>query len=179
AAPAAPHHRALKPPAGAARTPPDLRRLSPTPYAQGRFPTQPFFAESAVPGEAGRVYYSRGTRRYDRAIVNAAEALRQLRRATETPVRVDANEFARLCGRWLEDLRGIVGREPRVALEAIERRLERTLVGRTLPLGWHHGDYDFANLLYGPRDALTGILDFEVFDAHGLPLIDLMVLVAR
>jgi len=173
------HHQALETLAGDGRIPAELRHLFPTPYAQGRFATQPFFAESAVPGEAGRVYYSRGTRRYDRAIVNAAEALRQLRRATETPVRVDANEFARLCGRWLEDLRGIVGREPRVALEAIERRLERTLVGRTLPLGWHHGDYDFANLLYGPRDAVTGILDFEVFDAHGLPLIDLMVLVAR
>ena len=173
------HHQALETLAGDGRIPAELRSLFPTPYAQGRFATQPFFAESAVPGEAGRVYYSRGTRRYDRAIVNAAEALRQLRRATETPVRIDANEFARLCGRWLEDLRGIVGREPRVALEAIERRLERTLVGRTLPLGWHHGDYDFANLLYGPREAVTGILDFEVFDAHGLPLIDLMVLVAR
>src|SRR5207244_1170830 len=88
----------------------------------------------------------------ERAEATAA-VLRQLRRATEERVAVDGDEFARLCGRWLEELRGIVGREPRVALDAIERRLERTLIGRTLPLGWHHGDYDFANLLYGPREA--------------------------
>jgi len=173
------HHQALETLVSDLRSPEELRRLFPAPYARGSLEGQPFFAESAVPGEAGRIYYSRGTRRYDRAILNAAEVLRQLRRATERPVPVDGNEFARLCGRWLEELRGIVGREPRVALDAIERRLERTLVGRTLPLGWHHGDYDFANLLYGPRDAVTGILDFEVFDARGLPLIDLMVLVAR
>jgi hypothetical protein len=48
-----------------------------------------------------------------------------------------------------------------------------------LPLGWHHGDYDFANLLYGPDDRLTGILDFEAFDPRGLPLIDLLLLLAR
>src|SRR5207249_2019775 len=170
---------ALEPLVSDLRIPEELRRLFPVPYGRGSFEGQPFFAESAVPGEAGRVYYSRGTRRYDRAILNAAEVLRQLRRATEERVAVDGDEFARLCGRWLEELRGIVGREPRVALDAIERRLERTLIGRTLPLGWPHGDYGFANLLYGPREAVTGILDFEVFDARGLPLIDLMVLVAR
>jgi len=173
------HHQALEMLASDLRISEELRRLFPVPYGRGTFAGQPFFAESAVAGEAGRVYYSRRTRRYDRAILNAAEVLRQLRRATEEPVKVDGGEFARLCGRWLEELRGIVGREPRVALDAIERRLERTLIGRTLPLGWHHGDYDFANLLYGARDAVTGILDFEVFEARGLPLIDLMVLVAR
>jgi aminoglycoside phosphotransferase (APT) family kinase protein len=64
-------------------------------------------------------------------------------------------------------------------LDTVERFLRDTLVGATLPLGWYHGDYDFANLLYGPDDTVTGILDFEVFDPRGLPLIDFLVLLAR
>ena len=67
----------------------------------------------------------------------------------------------------------------RETIDKISAFLDRTLRGAILPLGWHHGDYDFANLLYGPDDSVRGILDFEVFDAHGLPLIDLLLLLAR
>jgi aminoglycoside phosphotransferase (APT) family kinase protein len=79
----------------------------------------------------------------------------------------------------LAELRRIVREESRPGLDAIEALLDRTLRGAVLPLGWHHGDYDFANLLYGAADTVSGVLDFEVFEPHGLPLIDLMVLVAR
>jgi len=84
-----------------------------------------------------------------------------------------------VCGAWLEELRQVVNGESRAALETIESVLRSALVGTTLPLGWYHGDYDFANLLYGPDDSVTGILDFEVFEPLGLPLIDFMVLLAR
>jgi aminoglycoside phosphotransferase (APT) family kinase protein len=173
------HHRALEVLAADTRLPAALRALFPTPIAHGRFEGQTFFAETALAGESGRRYYSRSGRRYDHAIANAADVLRELRRATEQPVVLDAVEFERLCGRWLGELRGLVREESRPTLDAVARWLERTLLGTTLPLGWHHGDYDFANLLYGPGDAVTGILDFEVFDGRGLPLIDLMCLLAR
>jgi aminoglycoside phosphotransferase (APT) family kinase protein/SAM-dependent methyltransferase len=156
-----------------------LHALFPAPIAQGHLEEQPFFAENAVSGEVGRLYYSRPERRFDRAIQNAAEVLRQLRRATEEPVLIDEAEFNRHCGDWLTELRGVVSTESHEALDLIERVLRNALEGVTLPLGWYHGDYDFANLLYGPDDAVTGILDFEVFEPKGLPLIDFMVLLAR
>jgi aminoglycoside phosphotransferase (APT) family kinase protein len=173
------HHRTLELLAGDARLPPALRRLFPTPIAEGMFDGQRFFAETGLRGELGRVYYSRPVRRYDRAIVTAAETLRQLRRATEEPVRIDEPEFDRLCGAWLGELRELVGPQSRGALDAMATMLRETLLGATVPLGWYHGDYDFANLLYGPDDGVTGILDFEIFDPRGLPLIDLLLLLAR
>ncbi len=173
------HHRAVETLSRESRIPRMLRTLFPTPIATGTYERQRFFVESALPGETGRRYYSHRRRRYDRAIVNAAEVLSALRRATEQPVKIDATEFDRLCGRWLGELLAFVRGDVRADLEAIQQWLERTLIGTTVPLGWHHGDYDLANLLYGPDDAVTAILDFEAFDARGLPLVDLLVLLTR
>jgi len=173
------HHTALESMTTDARIPAAVRALFPTPLAQGTFEGQPFFAEAGLAGELGRVYYSRSARRYDRAILSAAEALRQLRRATEERVVIDEAEFDRLCGRWMTELREYVGLPSRPAFDQMVRWLHQTLLGATLPLGWYHGDYDFANLLYGAGDRLTGILDFEIWDARGLPLVDLVLLLAR
>ena len=172
-------HRTIEMLARDERIPVSVRRLFPAPLAQGQFEGQGFFAETTLSGEVGRLYYSRPERRFDRAIVNAAEVLRQLRRSTEQPTCIQEAEFRRVCGAWLEELRQVVNGESRAALETIESVLRLALVGTTLPLGWYHGDYDFANLLYGPDDSVTGILDFEVFEPLGLPLIDFMVLLAR
>jgi len=173
------HHDALTALAADARVPPTTRRLFPRPLAEGVFEGQAFFVESALGGESGRLYYSRPARRYDRAIIEAADVLRALRRATEAPVSIGAAEFERLCGSCLAELEGMVDDARRGTLDRMRRFLERTLRGTTLALGWHHGDYDFANLLYGPGDHLTGILDLECFDPRGLPLIDLLLLLAR
>ena len=173
------HHRSLTVMAKDERIPADVRRLFPAPIAEGTFEGQTFFAETSVGGESGRRYYSRSVKRYDRAISSAAEVLRKLRRATEVPVRIDEEQFDRLCGNWLTELMTIVPEENRAALESVERYLRETMLGQVLPLGWYHGDYDFANLLYGKDDAVSGVLDFEVFDAQGLPLMDLIVLLAR
>jgi aminoglycoside phosphotransferase (APT) family kinase protein/SAM-dependent methyltransferase len=173
------HHDALATLAADPRIPPAARRLFPQPLAEGTFDGQPFFVESALAGRSGRVYYSRPAVRYDLAIVEAAEVLRGLRRATEERVSIGSAEWERLCGSCLAELRGVVGEARARALDRIAHFLERTLHGAILPLGWHHGDYDFANLLYGPGDRLTGILDFECFDPLGLPLIDLLLLLAR
>jgi aminoglycoside phosphotransferase (APT) family kinase protein/SAM-dependent methyltransferase len=173
------HHRALTTLANDERIPPALRALFPRPLGEGQFEGQPFFAETSLTGESGRMYYSRSGRRYDRAIVNAAEVVCGLRRATDVPTLIDGAQYDRLCGTWLGELRGIVPESARETIDRISAFLDRTLRGAILPLGWHHGDYDFANLLYGPDDSVRGILDFEVFDAHGLPLIDLLLLLAR
>jgi SAM-dependent methyltransferase len=179
AATCARQHDALECLAADRRIPEELRRLFPAPIGRGQLDGQAYFAESGLHGELGRIYYSRSEQRFDQAIVNAAKVLRLLRRATEEPTRIDEAQFRRLCGGWLAELREIVRDQSRGALDIIDAFLRAELLGATLPLGWHHGDYDFANLLYGPDDRVTGILDFEVFDPHGLPLLDLLVLVAR
>jgi len=173
------HHEALELLRNDVRIPATLRALFPRPVGQGVFAGQPYYVESALPGIPGRVYYARTTRRYERAILAAADALRRLRRATEVPVRIDAAEFERLCGAWHRDLSTLVTDEQRAMLDRVAHVVADTLLDTTLPLGWYHGDYDFANLLYGPDDSLRGILDFDLFEPRGLPLVDLMVLLAR
>ncbi|MCC6765471.1 MAG: hypothetical protein IT293_12500, partial [Deltaproteobacteria bacterium] len=173
------HHETIVALAADPRIPAELRALFPVPLADGTYAGQPFFAETARPGDCGRIYYARSARRYDRAIASAAGAVCGLRRATEIPVLIDQGEFDRLCGDWLADLRAFVRPDALPALAAIDEWLRATMLGATLPLGWHHGDYDLANLLYGGDDAVSGILDFEAFDPRGLPLIDLLLLLAR
>jgi aminoglycoside phosphotransferase (APT) family kinase protein/SAM-dependent methyltransferase len=172
-------HHALEVLAADERIPETLRRLFPAPLCSGEFEGQTFFAETGLQGELGRLYYSRSEERFDAAIINAADVLCRLRRATEVRVRIDEAQFHRLCGGWLAELRDVVAADKRGALDAITAVLREQILGATLPLGWQHGDYDFANLLYGPDDRVTGILDFEVFDPAGLPLLDLLVLLAR
>jgi aminoglycoside phosphotransferase (APT) family kinase protein/SAM-dependent methyltransferase len=171
--------RALRVLADDVRMPAELRALFPLPLVAGRLAGQAYFVESALPGESARIYYSRSTRRFDRAIVSASDTLSALRRATEVSRTIDEETFAHLCGDWLPELRVAVGPERRPILDRVGEILHETLVGRTLPLGWYHGDYDFANLLYDAHDRLSGIIDFELFDARGLPLVDHMVLLAR
>lgn len=173
------HHRTLVALADDTRIPLAVRKLFPAPLAEGQFEGQTYFAETARPGESGRLYYSLPARRYDQAILNAAEVLRQLRRATEEAIVVDRTEYNRLCGLWLAELKDLVGAVNRPAIDQVSNLLETALLGATLPLGWYHGDYDFANLLYGEDDGVSGVLDFEIFDPHGLPLIDLLLLLAR
>ncbi len=173
------HHRALETCVEDGRIPANLRALFPAPLARGYFEGHTFFAESALAGESGRVYYARGARRYDAAITDAASVLCELRRATEVPTLIDEAEWQRLAGAWLTDLGRLVPETSRAGVAKLAEHLAGVLRGRTLPLGWHNGDYDFANLLYGADDRVGGVLDFEVFDPHGLPLIDLMVLLAR
>jgi aminoglycoside phosphotransferase (APT) family kinase protein len=173
------HHAAIEALAADPRLPPALRRLFPRPIAHDRIGGQAYFVESGMPGEAGRRYYSRSRDRYHRALGYAARVLRALRRLTEQRTVIDDEEFVRLCGGWLGTLRTTVDAELAGTLERVERCLRRTLVGTRLPLGWHHGDFNFANLLYAPDDTVTGILDFEVFDPLGLPLIDLLLILAH
>jgi len=173
------HHRTIEQLAADTRIPEEVRRLFPAPLAHDRFDGQVFFAETGLAGELGRIYYSRPVRRYDLAIASAARVLRRLRRATEEPVVIDEAQFDRLCGAWLGELRELVRDDKRETLDAMTAFLREALIDTTLPLGWYHGDYDFANLLYGANDEVTGILDFEIFDPHGPPLIDLLLLLAR
>jgi hypothetical protein len=173
------HHRALETMVGDSRLSLELRTLFPKPLAEGRLDGQAYFAESALTGCSGRLYYTKRRRRYDRAVANTAAVLFELRRATERPIRVDEREYVRLCGAWLAELGAIVAPDLRATLEQIEGLLRDRLLGATLPLGWFHGDLDFANLLFAPGDRVSGILDFELFDDRGLPLLDLMVFLSR
>lgn len=172
------HHRALSALAIDTRIPPLLRALFPTPLGEGVLSGQPYFVESAMSGDSGRLYYARPQRRYDRATIAAGAVLGMLRRTTESDATIDDAEFERLCGGWLAELADMLGEDQRALLERVAASLRRTLVGRTLALGWYHGDYDFANLLYGPDDEVCGIIDFELFEPRGLPLIDHLVLLA-
>jgi aminoglycoside phosphotransferase (APT) family kinase protein len=173
------HHRALRGIVADLRVPAAMRALFPAPLGEGKLSGHAYFVESALPGDTGRLFYARPVRRYERAIASGAGVLSALRRATERPVTIDDDEFERLCGRWLSELEHCVDAERRPVLDRVGHVLRHALIGRTVPLGWYHGDYDFANLLYGPRDEVSGIIDFDLFDPRGLPLVDHMVLLAR
>jgi hypothetical protein len=57
------------------------------------------------------------------------------------------------CGDWLVDLRGIVSERMKAPLRPSSRSPQRPRRGHLPSAG--HGDYDFANLLYGDTDEVS------------------------
>jgi len=50
----------------------------------------------------------------------------------------------------------------------------RVVIGERLPFVWSHGDFALGNCLYASSGHLSAVVDWELFAAEGLPLLDLL-----
>jgi len=146
-----------------------IRRLFPQPLAAGSTRGQGWFAVSALDGS----FVDEVVPELNELTDAAAEVLLDLQGHTRRLVRVDAAEYARLVGSLLAAARA---RHPEAAsaLSRIDTLLRNRILGRELPVVWMHGDYKIENVAVdrATRRPL-GIIDWELGDPAGLPLIDL------
>lgn len=108
----------------------------------------------------------------------AASQIAVLHAATGEPSIVDAGALARWVDRPLLEVRRA---RPQTmwspALDRLSRETYATLVGRTLEMGWIHGDFGPSNILLMPDDAeVSGIVDWELAASPELPCIDIVTL---
>jgi O-antigen/teichoic acid export membrane protein len=108
----------------------------------------------------------------------AASQIAVLHAATGEPSVVDAGAFARWVDWPLLELRRA---RPQTtwspALDRLSRETCAAFVGRTLAVGWIHGDFGPSNILLTPDGAeVVGIVDWELAASPELPCIDIVTL---
>ena len=65
-----------------------------------------------------------------------------------------------------------------MALDDIARLLEQVVTGQKLQFVLSHGDFNLSNLLINPSDnKLCGIVDWDLSETDGLPLLDIFHLI--
>jgi O-antigen/teichoic acid export membrane protein/aminoglycoside phosphotransferase len=136
--------------------------------------TARFSLESRLPGRSGLEALV-DPRRADAFTANAIAAISELHRRTASAVSVDERLVAHWVGAPATCVRGVVGRGAQAAVARIEHELGQRLHGRTLPIGWTHGDFCAVNALVHDDGAVAGIVDWGQADPQGFPVIDVVI----
>jgi len=98
---------------------------------------------------------------------------------TATERLVTPEVFAEFFGHPLERAAQMLGGETPAIARRIRARLEPDLLGRRIRTVWTHGDFKIENVLFDPATGrIQGVIDWDLSDAQGLPLIDLLYLLA-
>lgn len=103
---------------------------------------------------------------------NAAQFIVALHRATARPERLTAARVEALTGPLFETAHA---RYPplRSAIERLRAGVQAGLLGRLLPLVRMHGDFKIENVVVDRQGSLVGVIDWELAEAGGLPLLDI------
>jgi len=107
---------------------------------------------------------------------DAAHFLVRLHIATRQAVRLTPERFQAMLGAALEIARQ---RYPVLvaALDRLEAALQNSLANADFPVVWMHGDFKIENIVVDERSCrLLGVIDWEISEPEGLPLIDLWYL---
>jgi O-antigen/teichoic acid export membrane protein len=153
------------------------RRILPAPLADGEATGSVYTVESFCPGTAASAVAT-GLSDCARFEETAASAIAVLHAATAAPVIVDAGVLDRLVEEPILPLRRLRPQPAwSSALDRLSGELNVTLAGRTLHMGWVHGDFVPSNILLAPDGpAVAGIVDWELAAAPDLPSVDIVTL---
>lgn len=157
----------------------DWSALLPAPLAEGEVDGQPYWIERALPGRDMRsLLYDAAARA--RARQAAADAITLLHRRTAFTVTVTAEMREQWIDRPLRIIRLAAAQTSRevhhdLVIQRVAAELHEALAGRTLRVGWVHGDYWASNLLVTPDGRrLLGIVDWDRAAPNELPMHDLL-----
>lgn len=146
----------------------------PKPLSYKDYKGQPFFAESALNGiaidESGKIF--------ETAFPKAVDLIIDLHQKTAKRCIVDDAIFERF---FLCHLKSFAHTYGKNGLEPIFAYLKKNIYHKGIPLILQHGDFKLENILIDPESAaINGIIDWELSEREGLPLLDLLhLLVSR
>jgi aminoglycoside phosphotransferase (APT) family kinase protein len=144
--------------------------LVPRPLTQGVAGNQPYFVESCVPGAPRRAAVAQ-----IRWEPQALEFITSLHVATARPQLLTDAWFEQTVEPALSNIdewRHDPGN--RDAIAWLRARLRERLIGQQLPVVRSHGDFTAGHCLYDSSGRLSGVVDWELSTADGLPLLDLI-----
>lgn len=157
-----------------ARTGVQLAAMIPTFYGEGCVQQQQYFVQSELPGVSVDVdgpWLHEVTPR-------AAQVLGAFHAETAKRQRVENAVFTRLVSHPLQRVLDKLGPTTKGTVESIEAALRERLWGRWVPTVWAHGDYKIENVLINQHTrAIQGVIDWDLSQPEGLPLLDLLYLI--
>lgn len=106
----------------------------------------------------------------------AADFIGRFHSETRCAATIDEAAYSRLFGELFRSARA---QNAPVApeLASLERAVRAAVMGMELPVVWVHGDYKIENLIFDDTTReLLGVIDWELSDERGLPLLDLLYL---
>jgi aminoglycoside phosphotransferase (APT) family kinase protein len=157
------------------------RRVLPTALASGHLAHRPFVVQRMFPGISANRVIASGDEA-TRVLTAAAASIGELHRCTASPSTVDAAALER----WVDSPAYVVrqlaatfaGRKAGdAATNRLAAELHQALEGRTVPVGWMHGDFAPGNILVSADGvSVLGIVDWELAGSAELPPIDVVAL---
>ena len=155
-----------------ARLPPAIARRIPRPIYQDDVAGARLFVLEEFPG----VTLEAAVELLDAATREGAAFLARFHEATSRREVMTIGAFDSLCGPMFEAARErypVLGE----TLARVRSAVATALAGLELPIVWIHGDFKVENLVVDPRTgALAGVIDWEISEPEGLPMLDLWYL---
>jgi len=154
--------------------------LLPTVLASGEVAGRPYLVQKAISGAQGATLLARGAPAAE-LLLAATSAIGDLHRHTATPRIVDESLLEHVLGTPVEEVRSAMPKlregARAAAVDHIERDVTASLAGRTVPVGWIHGDFAPTNILFSEEGTtVSGVVDWELATPAGLPLLDVLQL---
>ncbi|MDQ2651788.1 MAG: aminoglycoside phosphotransferase family protein [Chloroflexota bacterium] len=160
----------------------DWRSVLPLVLATGEEDGMVYRAERLLPGTPATRFLSAGGDR-QRLQDSMAKAIRVLHHETATTVLIDAERLRPWVDDPIDALLELSASRPgwsnyRPSIGRLRSELRKALLDRSLALSWIHGDYWPGNVLIADdAQTVTGIIDWDLAEAAGLPLLDVMHLI--
>lgn len=150
-----------------------IKNYTPEFLEEGNIQERSYFIESRLPGVAIDVPISR----VDYLVEKAADFIAQWHRETTQEIELNEENFKNIVSCEIEALSLLLNSENQDKLRHIERKLKKQLLGRRLKTVWSHGDYKLENVLFNMNSwAITGVIDWDLSNRAGLPLLDILYL---
>lgn len=154
---------------------PGIRPLVPEYFLEGEVFGQKYFVQQEIPGTSVDAAVSS----LDRMTWRALQVLVDFHRETSREIILQEEHFGSLVSDALRRAAQKLGPAAVPALQRIEALLRSALMGKRFRTVWMHGDYKIENLLFDPKTLqVTGIIDWDLSRKTGLPLLDLLYLIA-
>jgi SAM-dependent methyltransferase/Ser/Thr protein kinase RdoA (MazF antagonist) len=151
-----------------------VAKLLPSIAREAAYAGRPIFEYEAIPGTT----IDLPTAHFDALLERAFDVLCDFNRQSLERRALTRADFESITGRAL----GIAAaRYPAAAGAAarLRKALEHVLVGPAVPLTWQHGDFKLENVIFDAAGRqVRAIIDWELAAREGLPLVDLLYLLA-
>jgi aminoglycoside phosphotransferase (APT) family kinase protein/SAM-dependent methyltransferase len=152
-----------------------IRPLVPEYYLEGEVLGQKYLVQQEIPGTSIDAAVSS----LDRMTWRALQVLTDFHHETSQEVVLHDDLFRTLFSNPLHRVAQKLGPASAPSLQRIEATLRTELLGKPFRTVWMHGDYKIENLMFDPkRLQVSGIIDWDLSQKVGLPLLDLLYLIA-
>jgi len=132
-----------------------------------------YFPIQAIPGMSVELVFPG----LEQATRNAADFLLDLSFASKSRVELDEETYQKLFGRLFTETKERADVLVDL-LDKIEGSVRKLLSGKSLDMVFMHGDFKMENMILDCNSLeINGVIDWELADKEGLPLLDLLYLI--